>query len=283
EASRKPGPPFEHAGDRLQILFENTPDGVLICESLGDGMDFRILDCNPSAETVTGHSRSDLVGKTLLQINVALRGSALIRSMRHAWQTRSAVRLEPFFYRGALVSAWLESIVFCLSSGEVAVIFRDVGRDVQARQALRKKEERLNQALEAAGDGLWEWNLASNQAHFSPSFYAMLGYAPGEFPAGYESWRNLIHPDDLEATERTIRVHAAEGTRFRAIFRARCRDGSWKWVQSRGKVVQRDEQDCPIRIVGLQTELEDLTDGQGDGTTYARNCKLQTPDPVRRP
>jgi PAS domain S-box-containing protein len=134
------------------------------------------------------------------------------------------------------------------------LVRQDVTARVQAQDHLRASEERLALALDAIEDGLWDWNLVTGEAYFSPRYYTMLGYAPDAFPASYDSWRQLLHPEDLPRVEQEIQSRIAQGQGFRVEFRCRTQDGQWKWIEGRGRVVEFDE-GRPIRAVGTHTDL----------------------------
>ncbi len=120
----------------------------------------------------------------------------------------------------------------------------------------KRTEERLALALLATNDGLWDWNFKTGTAYFSPRYYAMIGYEPDDFPPSYDSWRNLVHPDDLEETEKAINntIEAAEGG-FEIEYRFRAKSGEWRWILGRGKVVERDENGKPQRIIGTHVDV----------------------------
>jgi PAS domain S-box-containing protein len=112
-------------------------------------------------------------------------------------------------------------------------------------------------ALEATSDGIWDWHLPSGDAFFSPRYYAMLGYGPEELPPTYESWASLVHPDDLERTERAIQRRIDNGDdSYEVEFRLRTKDGSWLWILGRGKVVERDADGRPVRLVGSHVNID---------------------------
>ena len=75
---------------------------------------------------------------------------------------------------------------------------RRLDRERRAHQA------RFALAVSGTNDGIWDWDLETNKTYFSPRYYTMLGYDPDEFPPSYESWRQLLHPDDVEASEKDI-------------------------------------------------------------------------------
>lgn len=135
------------------------------------------------------------------------------------------------------------------------------GREAELTQRetdLVHREHRLEAALDALSDGLWEWNLETGEVYFSPRYYSMLGYGPGELPPAYETWRALVHPDDLPNAEAVIWRHLDEGVPFFLEARLRSKAGQWRWVYSRGKVVEWDGQGRARRLVGSHTDITEL-------------------------
>jgi PAS domain S-box-containing protein len=125
----------------------------------------------------------------------------------------------------------------------------------RTEEALRISEERLRAALDGTSDGIWDWNIQTGQAYFSPRYYAMVGYLPDEFPASYEGWRQRLHPDDLETTEKVVAKAIAENTQFATEFRFRARNGEWRWILSRGKVAESDRAGKALRMAGSHTDI----------------------------
>ena len=143
---------------------------------------------------------------------------------------------------------------------EGRIYFTGIGIDITDRkrseEALRRSEERLALALEASSDGLWDWNFETGEVYFSPRYLSMLGYAPGELELSIGSWEQLLHPDDREAAKRTELEHIERGEPFALEFRLRNKAGDWKWVMSRGKVVEWDEAGQPLRMVGTHVDID---------------------------
>lgn len=131
---------------------------------------------------------------------------------------------------------------------------KGAGRNESAA-ALRRSEERLKLALEATSDGIWDWDIPTGAAVLSPRFYTMLGYEPYEFPQSYASFRDLVHPDDIERVEHRIRKYMERGGAYAIELRMRSKAGGWVWVLTRGKVVERDAQGRPVRMVGTHKDI----------------------------
>ncbi|OUR89566.1 hypothetical protein A9Q92_00860 [Methylophaga sp. 42_8_T64] len=132
----------------------------------------------------------------------------------------------------------------------VLVSFHDI--------SLRKNAElRLSVAIEGAGDGIWDWDMSTNAVHFSELYAKMLGYSVEEMLPELGTWIHNVHPEDWARVQSTLQSYL-EGNlpRFEIEFRMRCKDGSWKWILSRGKVVALDSEGNPIRMTGVHTDID---------------------------
>ncbi|HAE22531.1 MAG TPA: hypothetical protein DCG47_09465 [Spirochaetaceae bacterium] len=130
-------------------------------------------------------------------------------------------------------------------------------------ETLREREERFTLSMEASRDGLWDLDVRSGTTYYNPAYYRILGYEPGEFPATSEAWRAHVHPDDLE---RALRCNAdrVEGRtdQIDIEYRMRAKDGSWKWIYSRGKCVSRDANGRGTRLIGTHVDITERKDGE---------------------
>ena len=123
-------------------------------------------------------------------------------------------------------------------------------------EQLRLSEERYAYALDAASDGLWDWDMQTGVSHFNPAYYRMLGYAPDELPDNtLGSWIDLLHPDERDSVSARTRAEFERRGGYEIEFRMRCKDGSYKWILSRGKIVVRGPDGQPLRAVGTHVDL----------------------------
>ncbi|HOU15292.1 MAG TPA: PAS domain S-box protein [Anaerolineae bacterium] len=136
------------------------------------------------------------------------------------------------------------------------LIMVDITDRKRADQALRESQAQLSLVIDASNDGIWDWNVPQGTAYFSPRYYTMLGYAPDEFPANYANWRRQVHPDDIAAVEATIQCHLDMHLPSYAVeFRMRTKDGAYRWILGRGKVVERDAEGRAVRMVGTHSDI----------------------------
>jgi len=118
-----------------------------------------------------------------------------------------------------------------------------------------KLKERMEQALLGNHDGLWDWNLITNDVHFSPRWKEIIGYSNDELENEFSIWESHVHPDDMEATMVDIQDNIDGKTNyFENIHRLKHKDGHWVWVLDRGKTVY-DENGKPIRMIGTHTDI----------------------------
>jgi diguanylate cyclase (GGDEF)-like protein/PAS domain S-box-containing protein len=131
----------------------------------------------------------------------------------------------------------------------------------QTRQQLeqcRQRETRWQTALEATQDGVWDWNAATDEVFFSHEWKTMLGYAEAEVGNTLEEWKSRVHPDDLDGVLALLQQHLAGQTRlYRSEHRMLAKDGRWRWILDRGKVVAWRPDGQPLRVVGTHTDVSD--------------------------
>ena len=127
----------------------------------------------------------------------------------------------------------------------------------QVETALRESEERYALAERGSNDGLWDWDLDADSIYFSPRWIAMLGYADSEIGSAPGDWFNLVHADDLPKLQGRLAAHfSGEAEQFSAEHRMRHKDGSYRWVLTRGIAI-RDAAGKAIRMAGSQTDVTD--------------------------
>ena len=125
----------------------------------------------------------------------------------------------------------------------------------QAEEALRESRQRFDLAARTSNDGLWDWNLQSNQIDLSPRWLAMLGYSAGDVGNRPEEWLDRIHEDDRATVRKLISTHLeGQSEEFESEHRLLHRDGAYRWVRSRGIAV-RGPDGQPLRLVGSQTDI----------------------------
>ncbi|MDP2025621.1 EAL domain-containing protein [Sulfuriferula sp.] len=136
-----------------------------------------------------------------------------------------------------------------------ALALAAISRNREITDQLRDSEERWKFALEGSGDGMWDWNPQTDEALYSKRWKEMLGYTEDEFPDTGTAGLEHIHPDDKDRVQTAIQECFAGNSFYVVEFRMHCKDGSWKWVLARGKLINRDAEGNPSRMIGTHTDI----------------------------
>ncbi len=159
-------------------------------------------------------------------------------------------------------AAWQLGVVSAVVASFVVLVLFLLDRQhrfsaAHARE-VRDAERRWLAAMEAAGHGVWDWDVSSDKVYRSPHYHKILGYSGDEIPGGREGWFQLLHPDDRKLSHQASRACLdGEVDTFSAELRLRCKDGGWKWVLNRGMVAGRDGQGRALRMLGTITDMSE--------------------------
>jgi len=124
------------------------------------------------------------------------------------------------------------------------------------KRNLQESEERLRLALAAANQGLFDFNVQTGETIVSPEYATMLGYDPEDFSETIEKWINRLHSEDKDRVDKYFHDYL-EGLipNYQTEFRLSTKSGQWKWILSSGKIVARDEEGKPLRMLGTHTDI----------------------------
>ncbi len=136
----------------------------------------------------------------------------------------------------------------------------------QAREALRATDQRLKTASEAGNIGLWDSHFDSGALWFSDQWWAMLGYGTDDLPKTMETYRALLHPEDRKRVLLALQAYTAQLddviAPFDQEYRMRCKDGSWRWIHGKGRIVERAPDGRALRITGVHIDVTDRKEAE---------------------
>jgi PAS domain S-box-containing protein len=166
--------------------------------------------------------------------------------------------LQPRQLRWRDVRSYVLPLLVVIALGIAGLVWqRRVLKQISEQaEALRRSEERLSLVIEGSQDGIWDWDVAAGKVTRSPRWNTMLGYEPDEIGQDQVNFTELVHPDDRVQLESDVRAVWAGRDQFAEEFRLKAKDGSWKWILDRGKVVARDPKTgLPLRLAGTHTDI----------------------------
>ncbi len=145
----------------------------------------------------------------------------------------------------------------------VLTVFRDITDDVRTRRDLMDSRERLSLALEAAQDGVWDWDVPTGRMIYSRSWATMLGLDLDDLAPDQSTWERLIHPDDRTRAMALLQAHLrGDVPVYETEVRLRHARGHYIWVLDRGKVVARNAAGEALRIAGTHRDITDRKEAE---------------------
>jgi PAS domain S-box-containing protein len=239
------------------VAFESFAFAIIITDIRGI-----ILWANSSFSDISGYSLSEVIGKS---------SGELLRSGKQdkAFYDKlwSSV-LSGKIWTGELINKRKDGQLYAEEQTITPVLdqngnvshFISIKIDITSRKemekALRESEARWNFALEGSGDGVWDWNALTDEVFFSKQWKEMFGYSDGEIGNTLSEWDKRVHPDDKAQCYADLEKHFTGITEiYMNEHRVLCKDGSYKWIFDRGKVVNWQPDGRPLRVIGTHTDI----------------------------
>jgi PAS domain S-box-containing protein len=138
----------------------------------------------------------------------------------------------------------------------IIICSKDISDQKKAQQAILDSEHRLQFALEAGAQGAWDWNLQTNEVIYSSSYKKLYGFEENELKNHVSEWMTRIHPDDHKKMQVSVQDHLSSGNQeYDSRYRIRAKDGSYRWVMARGRLIDFDANGKPSRMIGTHTDI----------------------------
>ncbi|MGE9292561.1 MAG: PAS domain-containing protein, partial [Puniceicoccales bacterium] len=241
---------------RLSMVAARTTNGCVITDVQG-----RLEWINEGFTRITGYTFAECRGKKpgdFLQGEDTDQKS--IEVMREGVQNQKGFNVEILNYRKDGSPYWvsIETQPIHDDKGHLSgfmAIEADITERVEADKAIKESQERWDLALEGSRDGVWDWNLLTNEVFFSANWAHMFGFERDDISNRFDELTSRIHPEDLSRVMNEVRRHFARETQiYECTYRMIRRDKSVCWVLDRGKAVF-DENNRPYRMIGTHTDI----------------------------
>ncbi|SNR63782.1 response regulator [Halorubrum vacuolatum] len=218
--------------------------------SVDDAWRFTFL--NGEAERTLRRDRTELLGRSIWETFPEAVGSELEAAYRETMRTGEPTTLEYYY---PPLDTDFEVYAYPSDAG-LSVYFRDISERRRREQAVRDLSERLELALEGAEIGVWDWNVETDEVTFDERWAEMLGYELDELDPDLSTWEDRVHPDDADAVWEALEAHfAGETEQYHVDHRMRTKNGTWRWIRDRGRVVERGPDGKPRRAVGIHIDV----------------------------
>jgi len=242
---------------RMQnAAFESFALAMIITDSNGS-----IQWANPAFSELTGYQTDEVIGQNPSLLHSWKQDKNFHSLMRQTIESGKIWRGELENKRKDGSTYYEEETITPVfnEKGEILnfiAIKIDITHRKAIEEALRLSEQRWQFALEGSGDGIWDWNVATNEVFYSKQWKAMLGYDNNEISNSINEWTSRIHPDDRESSVGDLEKHFnGENEIYVSEHRMLCKDGSYKWILDRGKTIEWLNKGKPLRVIGTHTDI----------------------------
>jgi diguanylate cyclase (GGDEF)-like protein/PAS domain S-box-containing protein len=243
---------LEAALNQSSELFDFSPVGSLMLDADG-----AISKLNLAAANLLGGERARLLGSRLGLYVAEAERSAFNALLDKASTSLDVQNSELSLHRNGLPVTYVQIRLALLPEDRGwQVILVDITERRQMEDRVRASEERWKLALEAVGDGVWDWNVQTGEVVFSKRFGLLYGFVEQEYGHHVEDWRLRVHPDDRLRVTAELQAYLSGRTgSYANEHRGQCHDGRWKWVLTRGSVVSRTPDGKPLRMIGTHVDI----------------------------
>jgi PAS domain S-box-containing protein len=239
---------LQRSEEAKHAVLAASDDSIFLVERDGT-----VLEVNEGAARRYGKSREEILGTSIFDPLPP----DLARS-RRAYLARLDAG-EPAHFEDQRNGIWFENFAYPVSfaDGKVekfAVFARDITARKRAEDALRESEASLANAQRIAHLGNWDWNIETNELHWSDEIYRIFGLAPQEFGATYDAFMSSVHPEDRDKVQQAVDSSIRDMTPYRCEHRVIRRDGSERVVFEQGEVTY-DAKNRPLHMVGTVLDI----------------------------
>jgi two-component system, cell cycle sensor histidine kinase and response regulator CckA len=249
--------------DKHRTLLDRAGQAIFV------GQDDKLVYFNPATAEIMGYPPEELMARPFLEFIHPDDRTMLVEGYLRLLKGETLSQGHPLrVIRQDGRILWVELQGFQTDwEGRPAVLvfLWDMSEKDQEEEALRASREELRLTLEATTDGIWQWDFRTNEMSFSRRYYTMLGYEPGAFPPSFKAWHDLIHPEDLPHALSCARRYMGTGPDdYENIYRLRTATGQYRWIHSRGRVVERDGEGKAVRMIGRHEDITKLKEAEAE-------------------
>ncbi|MDW7693139.1 PAS domain S-box protein [Flammeovirgaceae bacterium SG7u.111] len=220
----------------------------------------KIIDINNAAIKLTGFSKEELMRMNPVEDIITPNSREVVKE-RMLRDYAHPYEIEIIHKSGKIIPIEVESR-FVYHHGEKVRVaaMRDISERKNAERALADSEARWQFALEGSEQGVYDINLIDYTVFFSRKYKEMLGYEEKEVKNQISEWERLMHPDELEPIRESVAsfLKGGEGLTYQQEYRMRCKNGDYKWVLARGKVIEWTDEGEPRRMIGTHMDIDYL-------------------------
>jgi PAS domain S-box-containing protein len=241
---------------RFKELFENMMNAAAVYGAVDDGQDFIFREFNKAAEGIEKAKKGELIGKRVTECFPGVKEFGLLDVLQRVWKTGRPEKFPAKEYKDNRISGWRENKVYKMPSGEIVAIYEDLTEEKLTQNLIKEKGEKLEQALDISGAGIWEWDLAEGVVKTDNRFSRMLGYGNKKMKINIGEWEKVHYPGVWDERKKEAQEYIDGGKRlYESEHEVKKKNGGSIWIYTRGKISERGAKDEPLKFVGIALDV----------------------------
>lgn len=244
----------EKEREQFYKFFQTSADLMCLADPYGC-----FIKTNPSFTETLGYSEAELKAKPIVDFIHPDDRQATLDEIAGQHQRGYTDNFENRYLCKDGSIKWLSwRVSYSRDDGIAYATARDVTDKKRVEETLRENEERMNLAMQAGNMGLYDLNVQTGETVVNPEYALMLGYDPADFHETNARWIERLHPGDRETVAAIYQAYIrGELPEYKVEFRQKTRDGSWKWILSYGRIMERDADGHPRRMLGVHVDINE--------------------------
>ncbi len=235
----------------FQILVEESSQGIYLVDALG-----QFIFANPTFCQMTGYSHQELLTLNFADIQAAQQTFyAFDQSIKHQdtpYAPSILLRKDGSIFQSEIIR---NNIHFKEKDCVLGTV-QKISERLITQQELISSKQRYHLAMQITNNGIWDWDIQTNQVTFDECYYTMAGYQKDAFANTFAEWKKRIHPEDMKHALNAIELYIHnKADNYDVEFRFLRFDNSYMWIRSRGTIVNRDKNDKPLRFIGIHSDI----------------------------
>jgi len=254
----------------FRLVWENSSDGMRLTNEEG----ITVL-ANNSYCKMMEKSCEEIIGKPISSVYKMPKHNEVLSK----YKKRFKVGIVPKYFERE-IELWNGNKLYVELSNSylelpgqqklVLSIIRNITERKKTEIIQKLQSEKLSNILEGTNAGLWEWNIETKELYINEIWAKMIGYSLEELePINFNTWKDNVHPDDFEYVNNVLQKHInGETDYYDAEFRLKHKNGSWVWVNTRGKIISWSDDHRPLKMSGIHINISERKKAQEELKLY---------------
>lgn len=250
---------LQESEEKYRVLFNTFPLGITITDSSGN-----IVESNARSSELLGLSKDEQEARRIdgeqwriIRPDGTLMQTDEYASIRALKENRLIENVEMGIVKSHEKTTWINvnAAPLLLENYGVAVTYNDITDRKKTEEALRKSDERYALVVDATENGIWDWNVETNEVYFSEQWKNQIGYRDDEIKNEFDIWTEHLHPDEKDYCLNAVQNYLNNPVEhFFIEFRFRHKDGSYRWISNKAASV-KNSLGKVIRMFGAHSDI----------------------------